>query len=150
MVPLKNSLYLGTDDEVIRLPAQRCRRFSTQAQCLNAMDPYCGWLDAQKECTPPPNKNPLVSYWQQSITSCPVVDAPSTYRFRPLRIASNPRTEMQVICVYVVDVRVIGLNTRFFHEGTNVRSDLMIWNALSLTLNCDFVKKRIHQMVVLI
>ena len=34
-----------------------------------------------EECTPPPSKNPLVSYWQQSITSCPILDAPGALRF---------------------------------------------------------------------
>jgi len=72
----QNSLYIGTNEELVRIPAQRCRRFSTKSQCLNAMDPYCGWQTMHQECTPPPNKNPLASYWQQSITSCPVLDAP--------------------------------------------------------------------------
>jgi chondroitin sulfate proteoglycan 4 len=43
------------------------------------MDPYCGWQSVLEECTPPPNKNPLVSYWQQSITSCPILNAPGEY-----------------------------------------------------------------------
>ncbi len=73
----QNALYIGTEVELIRLGAsQRCRRFTTKTQCLNSMDPYCGWQSVQEECTPPPNKNPLVSYWQQSITSCPVLNAP--------------------------------------------------------------------------
>ncbi|XP_032777784.2 semaphorin-5A isoform X1 [Daphnia magna] len=72
----QNALYIGTENEVIRLGAsQRCKRFTTKTQCLNSMDPYCGWQSVQEECTPPPNKNPLVSYWQQSITSCPILNA---------------------------------------------------------------------------
>jgi len=47
------------------------------------MDPYCGWNTMQEECTPPPNKNPLVSYWQQSITSCPVLNAPGKFHSIP-------------------------------------------------------------------
>lgn len=38
-----NSLYIATDEKIIRLPVQRCARFTTKKQCLNAMDPYCGW-----------------------------------------------------------------------------------------------------------
>lgn len=77
---LQNALYIGTENEVIRLGAsQRCKRFTTKTQCLNSMDPYCGWQSVQEECTPPPNKNPLVSYWQQSITSCPILNAAGTF-----------------------------------------------------------------------
>ena len=46
------------------------------------MDPYCGWQSVLEECSPPPNKNPLVSYWQQSITSCPILNAPGEYLFK--------------------------------------------------------------------
>ena len=76
-------MYIGATNELVRLPAQRCRRFHTKTQCLNAMDPYCGWNTMQEECTPPPNKNPLVSYWQQSITSCPVLNAPGKFHSIP-------------------------------------------------------------------
>jgi Plexin repeat len=80
VVAVQNALYIGTENEVIRLGAsQRCKRFTTKTQCLNSMDPYCGWQSVLEECTPPPNKNPLVSYWQQSITSCPILNAPGEY-----------------------------------------------------------------------
>lgn len=75
---LQNALYVTTDEEVMRIAAQRCRRLTTKTQCLNAMDPYCGWQSVLQECTPPPNKNPMASSWQQSITSCPLIDAPGT------------------------------------------------------------------------
>lgn len=60
---------------------QRCRRYTTRTQCLNAMDPYCGWQSGSdvEVCAPPPNKNPLATSWQQSITSCPILDAPGTH-----------------------------------------------------------------------
>lgn len=90
VVTVQNALYIGTENEVIRLGAsQRCKRFTTKTQCLNSMDPYCGWQSALEECTPPPNKNPLVSYWQQSITSCPILNAPGEYLFWKVFIFSN-------------------------------------------------------------
>lgn len=39
------SLYIGTQNSIVRIPAQHCKRHGTQPNCLNAMDPYCGWND---------------------------------------------------------------------------------------------------------
>lgn len=70
------SLYVGTENSVIKIPAQHCSRHVSSASCMNAMDPYCGWNDYKEACTPPPNGNPLAKYWFQNATDCPVLTAP--------------------------------------------------------------------------
>ena len=66
------SLYLATDEGILKLSVQRCSRFLTAQDCLNAMDPYCGWNKQKQECATSPNKNPRVGYWQQNVISCPI------------------------------------------------------------------------------
>lgn len=39
------SLYLGSENAVIRIPAYHCARHSSKTNCLSSMDPYCGWND---------------------------------------------------------------------------------------------------------
>lgn len=68
-----NSVYLATEDSVLRVPTQRCQRFKTESQCLNSMDPHCGWNKQKKLCTMTPNKNPRAAYWKQQPISCPVL-----------------------------------------------------------------------------
>ena len=51
-------------------------RFLTKKDCLNAMDPYCGWNRNKEECTTAPNRNPRVATWQQNVLSCPVLTDP--------------------------------------------------------------------------
>lgn len=70
------SLYLATDEAVLKIPVQRCHRFRTKKDCLNAMDPYCGWNRNKDECTTAPNRNARVAYWQQNVISCPVTTDP--------------------------------------------------------------------------
>lgn len=71
------SLYIGTETSLLRIPAEHCSRHVSQASCLNAMDPYCGWNDLQSACTPPPNKETLARFWIQNSTDCPVLTAPT-------------------------------------------------------------------------
>ena len=70
------ALYLATDEGITRLPVQRCNRFQTSKECLNAMDPYCGWNKQKKECVTAPNKNPRMPYWQQNLIRCPIITDP--------------------------------------------------------------------------
>ena len=70
------ALYITTDEAVIRLPVQRCSRFKTNRDCLNAMDPYCGWNKQKSECVTAPNKNPSAGYWQQNLIRCPILTDP--------------------------------------------------------------------------
>ena len=70
------SIYLATDEGIVKLPVQRCSRFLTAQDCLNAMDPYCGWNKAKRECETSPNNNPRVPGWQQNVISCPITSSP--------------------------------------------------------------------------
>ncbi|GJQ69974.1 Sema-5c [Trypoxylus dichotomus] len=70
-----NSIYVGTKTELLKIPSHHCNRHVSQDSCLNAMDPYCGWNEYEDACTTAPQREPLTSYWMQSITSCPVLDA---------------------------------------------------------------------------
>lgn len=69
------SLYVGTQNSLLKIPAQHCRRHVSRASCMNAMDPYCGWNDLQSACTPPPNGDTLARFWIQNATDCPVLTA---------------------------------------------------------------------------
>lgn len=75
---LKNteSLYLGTDTSVLRLPSHNCQRHVSKPSCLNAMDPYCGWNELLEACTSAPNGDTLTRHWIQNATDCPVISAP--------------------------------------------------------------------------
>ncbi|KFM68295.1 Semaphorin-5B, partial [Stegodyphus mimosarum] len=71
-----HSLYIGTVESVLRIPVHRCNRFHTKSECLNAMDPYCGWNDNQMACTTAPGRNPLRTFWLQEETSCSKTELP--------------------------------------------------------------------------
>lgn len=71
-----NSLYIGTDDAVLRLPAHNCQRHVSKPSCLNAMDPYCGWNELLEACTTAPKGDTLTRHWVQNATECPVISAP--------------------------------------------------------------------------
>lgn len=70
------SLYVGTDQALMRVSAHHCGRHGSKASCLNAMDPYCGWNELQEACTSPPNGDTLARYWLQNATDCPILTAP--------------------------------------------------------------------------
>ncbi|KAJ9581072.1 hypothetical protein L9F63_023751, partial [Diploptera punctata] len=71
-----DSVYIGTEESVMRVPAQHCARLHSRVACQNAMDPYCGWNELKEQCTPAPNHDPLSGYWKQSVTQCPVLTDP--------------------------------------------------------------------------
>ncbi|PSN40455.1 Semaphorin-5B, partial [Blattella germanica] len=71
-----DSVYIGMEDSVMRVPAQHCGRLHSRGACQNAMDPYCGWNELKEQCTPAPNHDPLSGYWKQSVTQCPVLTDP--------------------------------------------------------------------------
>lgn len=70
-----NSVYVGTESALLRIPSHHCRRHVSRDSCINAMDPYCGWNELEDACTTAPNSNTLEKYWHQSVTSCPVLNA---------------------------------------------------------------------------
>ncbi|XP_022218068.2 semaphorin-5A isoform X1 [Drosophila obscura] len=72
-----DSLYLGTDLALTRIPAQRCSRHVSLSSCLNAMDPYCGWNELVERCMPQPLDSSGFQHWQQAPQlTCPVLNAP--------------------------------------------------------------------------
>lgn len=73
------SVYISTDDSLVRIDTEHCRRHVSKSSCLNSMDPYCGWNERQEACTPAPDDNPLARFWQQSFTSCPVLNTPGKH-----------------------------------------------------------------------
>ncbi|CAH0562275.1 unnamed protein product [Brassicogethes aeneus] len=73
---ITNSIYLTTKQGLMQIPAEHCRRHKSKESCMNAMDPYCGWNERNEVCSTPPKDNPHDMIWQQSVTSCPVLDSP--------------------------------------------------------------------------
>lgn len=71
-----DSVYLGTEEQLLRIPAQHCDRHKTKQACINSMDPYCGWNEHKERCMPPPNNDPLSSVWHQDATQCPILTHP--------------------------------------------------------------------------
>lgn len=69
------SLYIGTEKAIIRVPAQHCSRHLSKASCLNSMDPYCGWNNLEQECTSAPGRNTSTKFWFQEATECPLTTA---------------------------------------------------------------------------
>lgn len=74
-VKATESLYVGTEKSLIKIPSQRCHRHKSKESCLNAMDPMCGWNDLRSNCTTPPNNDPLASHWYQSANECPILSS---------------------------------------------------------------------------
>lgn len=70
------SLYIGTDNSIIRVPAHQCARHLSKANCILAMDPYCGWDDLQQACSPPPDGDPLKRFWIQQANECSILTSP--------------------------------------------------------------------------
>lgn len=70
------SLYVGTENSIFRIPAQHCNRHCSKVNCLSAMDPYCGWNDLQQACTAPPENDPLKRFWIQQANECPITTSP--------------------------------------------------------------------------
>lgn len=71
----QKALYVGTEKELVKIPANHCKRHVSQDSCINAMDPYCGWNELEEACTTAPNGDPLTKFWKQDGTSCPILDA---------------------------------------------------------------------------
>lgn len=67
-----NSLYATTENGVVSIPANHCRRHSSKESCLNAMDPYCGWNEMLDSCTTASHGDQ--NSWIQSLNSCPILD----------------------------------------------------------------------------
>nr|XP_054750059.1 semaphorin-5A-like [Lytechinus pictus] len=71
---IQNALYVGLPEAIVKVPVERCHQFTTQTECLNARDPYCGWHQLRLECTTYPEDPLEVEVWIQDITGCPIMD----------------------------------------------------------------------------
>ncbi|XP_068602704.1 LOW QUALITY PROTEIN: semaphorin-5B [Brachionichthys hirsutus] len=65
------SLFVGLNDRVLKIPLERCSSYKTEALCLEARDPYCGWDSRQRRCTTLEDSSNM-SQWKQNITACPL------------------------------------------------------------------------------
>ena len=77
-----DSVYVGLETGVLRIPTSHCHRHKTKASCHNAMDPHCGWNELLLQCTTAPDGNPLSSHWFQSVTQCPLLNVPGKFLLR--------------------------------------------------------------------
>uniref|UniRef100_UPI00358EBDEE plexin-A1-like isoform X1 n=1 Tax=Myxine glutinosa TaxID=7769 RepID=UPI00358EBDEE len=48
--PDKHFLYLLTEQQVVRIPVERCRQFDSCSTCIGAGDPHCGWCVLHARC----------------------------------------------------------------------------------------------------
>ncbi|XP_071496291.1 semaphorin-5A-like [Diadema antillarum] len=71
---VKNALYIGLPEAVVKVNVQRCHQFVTQRECLNARDPYCGWNQLESACTTYPKDPEDLEFWIQEMVGCPIVD----------------------------------------------------------------------------
>lgn len=60
------SLYIGTEKQVIRVSVGRCHEYSSKDKCLSSGDPYCGWNTIKMKCTKAPGNNYKSENWSQS------------------------------------------------------------------------------------
>ncbi|KAK7492766.1 hypothetical protein BaRGS_00016071 [Batillaria attramentaria] len=67
----KGAILLSTNGNVLKVPVQRCARFTDSKMCIGARDPYCGWDNLRQKCTPAPGGNPHTEFWEQDISGCP-------------------------------------------------------------------------------
>ncbi|ESO85358.1 hypothetical protein LOTGIDRAFT_107562, partial [Lottia gigantea] len=72
----KGAVFISTHGKIIKVPVERCHRFTDPDLCVNARDPYCGWNSRINQCAGPPGGNPHVDYWIQHIESCPILNYP--------------------------------------------------------------------------
>ncbi|XP_023288888.1 semaphorin-5A, partial [Orussus abietinus] len=70
------SLYVGMETGLLRIPADQCHRHKKRQACLNAQEPYCGWNEHLMECSPAPHQHYLANHWAQEVTTCPVLTDP--------------------------------------------------------------------------
>ncbi|XP_077165763.1 semaphorin-5A isoform X4 [Paroedura picta] len=66
----RSALYVGLQQSVVKIPLKRCQFYKTRSTCVGSQDPYCGWDQVLKKCTPL-EESLSMSQWEQSITMCP-------------------------------------------------------------------------------
>ncbi|XP_036374893.1 semaphorin-5A-like isoform X1 [Megalops cyprinoides] len=68
--PSRSVLFVGVQDQVIKVQLRRCGFHRTREACVGARDPYCGWDLGLKRCTTL-EESLSMSQWEQIITECP-------------------------------------------------------------------------------
>ncbi|XP_024085624.1 semaphorin-5B isoform X1 [Cimex lectularius] len=71
-----DSLYVSTDEGVMRIWKEHCRRYKNRLACLASMDPHCGWHEHKELCMLAPDNNPLSRAWHQDANQCPTLVHP--------------------------------------------------------------------------
>lgn len=59
------SLYFGTEKQVIRMLVHRCHVHHTREECVSSGDPYCGWNKDRLKCVKAPGNNHASEHWTQ-------------------------------------------------------------------------------------
>ncbi|XP_038570673.1 semaphorin-5B-like isoform X2 [Micropterus salmoides] len=76
------SLFVGLNNQVLKIPLERCSTYKTETLCLEARDPYCGWDFRQHRCTTLEDSSNM-SQWKQNITVCPLQNQTTNGDFGP-------------------------------------------------------------------
>ncbi|XP_038577013.1 semaphorin-5B isoform X2 [Micropterus salmoides] len=76
------SLFVGLNNQVLKIPLERCSTYKTETLCLEARDPYCGWDFRQRRCTTLEDSSNM-SQWKQNITVCPLRNQTTNGDFGP-------------------------------------------------------------------
>ncbi|BET01798.1 Sema [Nesidiocoris tenuis] len=71
-----DALYMTTQENVLKINKQHCKRYVSRTSCIGAMDPHCGWNEHKEICMVAPDMNPLSTAWHQDATQCPSADQP--------------------------------------------------------------------------
>lgn len=61
-----DSLYFGTEKEVIRVSVHQCHNYHNKTQCVQSGDPYCGWSETKMKCISAPGNNVRDETWIQT------------------------------------------------------------------------------------
>ncbi|XP_068165497.1 semaphorin-5B-like isoform X2 [Antennarius striatus] len=76
------SLFVGLDDQLVKISLERCSSYPSERHCVEARDPYCGWDHQQNRCTTMEDSSNM-DQWSQNITGCPVRNLTQNGGFGP-------------------------------------------------------------------
>ncbi|GFR92921.1 semaphorin-5B-like [Elysia marginata] len=74
--PEKGAVYINTHGDLLKVPFERCYRFTTARGCIRSQDPYCAWDPDNGICARFPIFDPDKRHWEQDFRGCPVLDDP--------------------------------------------------------------------------
>ncbi|CAG9793298.1 unnamed protein product [Diatraea saccharalis] len=69
------SVYIGSDEGVLRIGGERCSRYKSRSGCVGATDPHCGWDNGRELCVGAKDHLHEADFIQ-STNNCPSVDIP--------------------------------------------------------------------------